>query len=30
MPTALHPQTILATQYDGAPLPLEITASRCG
>jgi DMSO/TMAO reductase YedYZ molybdopterin-dependent catalytic subunit len=23
MPTALHPQTILATQYDGAPLPLE-------
>jgi len=21
MPTALHPQTILATQYDGAPLP---------
>jgi DMSO/TMAO reductase YedYZ molybdopterin-dependent catalytic subunit len=23
MPTALHPQTILATHYDGAPLPLE-------
>jgi DMSO/TMAO reductase YedYZ molybdopterin-dependent catalytic subunit len=23
MATALHPQTILATQYDGAPLPLE-------
>jgi DMSO/TMAO reductase YedYZ molybdopterin-dependent catalytic subunit len=23
MPTALHPQTILATHYDGAPLPAE-------
>jgi DMSO/TMAO reductase YedYZ molybdopterin-dependent catalytic subunit len=23
MPTALHPQTILATHYDGVPLPLE-------
>ena len=29
MPTALHPQTILATQYDGAPLR-GITASRSG